>query len=607
MNIIYSLLSNRYLKWATNSNIKEKHVLYCEKLLYIFTIYIVYGLISYICVYKVWNNCSNIVDLMNKSEIIKKNTNLFNRDSTFCSTYDIFYIIYIIFLLFTLMLNYALGLGYHYYRKYKCNKFLKAYDNDFNDKIIVHIPLYNEDETTIRNTINSIIKSKYNKDNLLLLIVVDGIIKNSGSYTDVIVLNNIFKNRKYIKHTNENKLRKKLHSYKDNEINIYSGKYNFDNDSDDTINYSVVVKFGTSDEILSMKPGNRGKKDSQLIIYDIVNFICEGYMDVDTANYYSLYTLVNKIQKDINDDLDDYEYMLIVDCDTEIEKNSLNYLLNHLKQNKKCIAVCGQTIVKNSNDNFITHIQAFEYFISHLLLKTFENLLYNVFVMSGCFTLLRLKIHNKALVNQNIINEYTKEANTLHTKNLADLGEDRFLTTLLLKEYPDNDISYISEAVSLTNVPNTFKVLVDQRRRWTNSLIHCLFVLFYSPPKQKLYRHIIMYYILIVEMFIIFILPIVIVIGFLNTIIGLTLQGYSLQPVIITVVIIILNLIAVVLSSELRYIKYFVQFFLGLPIFSIYIPLFSIFNMDNLKWGLTRDVEAEEVNDAEDHVEIVTN
>ena len=96
MNIIYSLLPNFYLKWATKSDIREKHVLYCEKLFYIFTIYIAYGLISYICLYSVWNNCSNIVDLINKNEIIKKNTKLFNRDSTFCSTYDIFYIIYII-------------------------------------------------------------------------------------------------------------------------------------------------------------------------------------------------------------------------------------------------------------------------------------------------------------------------------------------------------------------------------------------------------------------------------------------------------------------------------------------------------------------------------
>ena len=599
MNIIYSLLPNFYLKWVTKSDIKEKHILYCEKLFYIFMIYIVYGLISYICVYSVWDNCSNIIDLINKNTNLKNNTYLFHRDDRFCFTYDIFYIFYIIFLLFTLMLNYVLGLSYHYYRKYKCNKFLKVYDNSFNDKIIVHIPLYNEDETTIRNTINSVIKAKYNKDNLLLLIVVDGIIKNSGSYTDVIVLDNIFKNRKYLKNTNENKLRKKLHSYKDNEIDIYSGKYYFNEESDYVINYSVIVKFGNCDELLSLKPGNRGKKDSQLIIYDIINFIYEGYMDIDTPNYETLNLLINQIQKDINEDLNDYEFMLIIDCDTEIEINSLNYLLNYLKQNKICIAVCGQTVVKNKNDNFITHIQTFEYFISHLLLKTFENVLYNIFVMSGCFTLLRLQINNKALVNQNIINEYTKEAKTLHTKNLADLGEDRFLTTLLLKEYPDNRISYISEAISLTNVPTSFKVLIDQRRRWTNSLIHCLFVLLYSPPKQKLYRHIIMYYILFVELFIIFILPIVIIIGFLNTIVGLTLQGYSLLPVVITIVIITLNLITVILSSELRYIKYFIQFFLGIPIFSIYIPLFSIFNMDNLKWGLTRDIE--------DHVEIITN
>lgn len=61
---------------------------------------------------------------------------------------------------------------------------------------------------------------------------------------------------------------------------------------------------------------------------------------------------------------------------------------------------------------------------------------------------------------------------TLHEKNLYKLGEDRMLTTLLLQKWSRMNLKYVPEAHCYTIVPDTFSVLLSQRRRWINSTFH---------------------------------------------------------------------------------------------------------------------------------------
>jgi chitin synthase len=52
------------------------------------------------------------------------------------------------------------------------------------------------------------------------------------------------------------------------------------------------------------------------------------------------------------------------------------------------------------------------------------------------------------LVNPDIIEQYsTNEVYTLHQKNLLLLGEDRFLTTLMLRTFPKRANVYVPQAV----------------------------------------------------------------------------------------------------------------------------------------------------------------
>lgn len=572
---IYKIIPQRLLEWKTNSTDSNKHKIYTEKLAIIIMLTLLYSIICIVFLYYTWKECTNIIDIINDD--IKSNyyNKLFHRNSNFCNTMDGFLIVFLLLIMGSLILNCILGIIYDYYCRYNNYKLSKA-DINYNDKIIIHIPLYNEDYNTIRSTLESINNINYDKENILLLIVVDGLVNipNTEERIDFVLLNRILNNHKFINGDFVEPI-----VYKDNTLKIFSGLYK-------DMEYSVILKCGGTNEINTSKPGNRGKKDSALIIYETLYY--NSIASVDNTYCNIIYAIEDRlIQKDIL--LENYNYILIIDCDTDIERQGLNILLNHIKKNTECIAVCGQTIVKNKYENLITTIQYFEYFISHLLLKTYEHILYKVFVLSGCFTLMKIKHGDSTLINEKIISQYTKDASSLIEKNLLDLGEDRYLTALLINEYPDNHMAYISHAKCYTNVPNTMKILLDQRRRWTNSLIACLLFMFSAPPKQKFIKHLALYTIIITELFIIFILPIVIIIGLLNTTISLTLQGFSLLPLLITVGIILLNLILSLLVFKFDMILPFIPFLISLPFFSIIIPIYSIMNLDNLKWGLTRD------------------
>ena len=71
------------------------------------------------------------------------------------------------------------------------------------------------------------------------------------------------------------------------------------------------------------------------------------------------------------------------------------------------------------------------------------------------------------LADDNIIYDYEENSvDTLHKKNLLSLGEDRYLTTLMLKHFPRFRTKFTSDAQCRTIVPDKFSVLLSQRRRW---------------------------------------------------------------------------------------------------------------------------------------------
>lgn len=74
------------------------------------------------------------------------------------------------------------------------------------------------------------------------------------------------------------------------------------------------------------------------------------------------------------------------------------------------------------------------------------------------------------ITNPDIIREYAQcEVSTLHQKNLLLLGEDRFLSTLMLRTFPNRKMLFCPQARCRTIAPDTFSVLLSQRRRWISA------------------------------------------------------------------------------------------------------------------------------------------
>lgn len=88
---------------------------------------------------------------------------------------------------------------------------------------------------------------------------------------------------------------------------------------------------------------------------------------------------------------------------------------------------------------------------------------------------------------------------TLHKKNLLSLGEDRYLTTLILKHcepflpaafrikltqsaaVPNYKTKFTPDALAMTVAPDRWSILLSQRRRWINSTVHNLAELMFLP------------------------------------------------------------------------------------------------------------------------------
>src|ERR1700761_1303474 len=79
------------------------------------------------------------------------------------------------------------------------------------------------------------------------------------------------------------------------------------------------------------------------------------------------------------------------------------------------------------------------------------------------------------IISDKVVTEYSdSNVDTLHKKNLLSLGEDRYLTTLMTKHFPQMSYKFVPDAYAATAAPESWSVLLSQRRRWINSTIHNL-------------------------------------------------------------------------------------------------------------------------------------
>ncbi|OAD01594.1 glycosyltransferase family 2 protein, partial [Mucor lusitanicus CBS 277.49] len=456
---------------------------------------------------------------------------------------------------------------------------------DHDKFVICQIPCYTEDEESLKKTIDSLTVMKYDDKRKLLFIIADGMVMGSGNDrpTPRIVLDILGYDTKQdpeplmFKSVGEGA--KQLNYGK-----IYSGLYECEGH---VVPYLVVAKVGKASE--RAKPGNRGKRDSQMIC---MNFLNRVHFDSEmTPMELEMY---HQIKNVIGVNPSFYEYILMVDSDTEVMDYSLNYLISAMLHDARIMGICGETALANEKQSWTTMIQVYEYYISHYLAKAFESLFGSVTCLPGCFCMYRIRtpVKNEPLIiSPSVVHDYAENhVDTLHKKNLLSLGEDRYLTTLMMKHFPQHKMKFTPYAMCRTVAPDKWKVLLSQRRRWINSTIHNLMEVALLPDLCG-FCCFSMRFVVLVDLIGTLTLPVsfayliylIYVMAahagpFPTLAIGMLAGLYALQVIIF------------ILKRQWQHIGWMIFYLFALPVYSFALPIYSFWHFDDFSWGNTRVV-----------------
>ncbi|KAF7723264.1 hypothetical protein EC973_002157 [Apophysomyces ossiformis] len=459
---------------------------------------------------------------------------------------------------------------------------------EFDKFVICQVTCYTEDGDSLRKTIDSIATMRYDDKRKLLFVICDGMIVGSGNDqpTPRIVLDILGVDP----HVDPEPLSfvsvgegQKQH----NMGKIYSGLYEV---SGHVVPYIVVVKCGKPSE--RQKPGNRGKRDSQLVLMQFLNRV-----HFDAPMVPLQLEIYHQMKNVIGVHPSFYEFVLMMDADTEVMPDGLTYLVASMVHDSKIIGICGETLLANEKDTWVTMIQVYEYFISHYMIKAFESLFSTVSCLPGCFTMYRIRTldgKRPLFASNDIIQDYSVNVvDTLHKKNLLHLGEDRYLTTLLLKHFPNFKTKFMPDAKCRTNAPDLWSVLVSQRRRWINSTIHNLGELVFLPRLCG-FCCFSMRFVVMLDLVSTLVMPALL--GYLGYLIYQLATSDGKIPIISVATIAGtygLQAILFILNRKWEYILWMIVSLLAIPLFSFYIPVYAYWHFDDFSWGNTRVVVGE--------------
>ncbi|CEP13266.1 hypothetical protein [Parasitella parasitica] len=463
------------------------------------------------------------------------------------------------------------------------------------------VTCYSEGAEGIRTTLDSIAVSDYPKSHTMLLVICDGLITGSGESVstpdvcvgmmrDLIVPADEVKPQPYVAIGDGAK--------RNNCAKVYAGFYKFDDetvpvDQQSRVPMITIVKCGTEEEQDAPKPGNRGKRDSQIVLMQFLQKVM-----FDERMTMMEYDFFNAIWRVTGVPADNFEICLMVDADTKLYPDALSRLISAAVKDPEISGLCGETRIANKKDSWVSMIQVFEYYISHHQSKAFESIFGGVTCLPGCFCMYRIKAPKgpngywvPILANPDIVEHYSENiVDTLHRKNLLLLGEDRYLTTLMLRTFPNRKMMFVPQAVCKTVVPDTFKVLLSQRRRWINSTVHNLFELLLVNDLCGTFCFSMQ---AVVFMELVGTLTLPAAISFtLYLVIEAIIGNPAVVPLLLLALILGLPAVLIVITSrKLVYVGWMIIYLFSLPIWNFALPAYAFWHFDDFSWGDTRKVE----------------
>ena len=194
-----------------------------------------------------------------------------------------------------------------------------------------------------------------------------------------------------------------------------------------------------------------------------VNIIDDGSTDgtlelLKSMNFDSNITLIEATHKGkakaLNKGLQKVKtaYTITIDGDTVLHPLAVRNIMNKLvKSDKKTAATAGCLFVKNAKKSFITKLQEWDYTLGIFGIKLVQGGYHSTLVAQGAFSAYKTEI--------------LKEIGGWE----SCVGEDIVLTwQLLSKGYETN---FAKNAIAYTEVPEKFRELGKQRKRWARGMI----------------------------------------------------------------------------------------------------------------------------------------
>ena len=166
-------------------------------------------------------------------------------------------------------------------------------------------------------------------------------------------------------------------------------------------------------------------------------------------------------------------FILTTDADIDFEAKSAVVLLDMLTRDANVGAVSARTYPIGHGPMY--WYQLFDYAVGHWLQKPAEHILGCVLCCPGCFSIFRCSALQKCL------DTYSENVNNAYEFLTKDMGEDRWLCTLLIEK--GWRLDYCSISSNKTYCPVDFDEFFKQRRRWIPSTIANLWLLI-SSAKQ---------------------------------------------------------------------------------------------------------------------------
>ncbi|KAF9905313.1 Chitin synthase, class 3 [Lobosporangium transversale] len=475
------------------------------------------------------------------------------------------------------------------------------------------VTCYSEGMDGLRATCDSLANTSYPSTHKLLLIIADGIIRGENEdrttpdicldmMTDFVVPREEVEPQSYIAIADGSK--------RHNMAKIYAGYYKYADDCEipmeerQRVPMIVIVKCGTPAESSDKKPGNRGKRDSQIILMSFLQKVMfDERMTPLEYEFFNAFWNVTKVTPDF------YELVLMVDADTKVYPDSLTRMVACMAQDPTVMGLCGETKIANKKESWVSMIQVFEYYISHHLSKAFESIFGGVTCLPGCFCMYRIKAPKgpnrywvPVLANPDIVEHYSENVvDTLHKKNLLLLGEDRYLTTLMLRTFPKRKMMFVPQAVCKTQVPISFAVLLSQRRRWINSTIHNLMELVLIRDLCGTFCFS-MQFVIFMELVGTVVLPAAISFTMYLIIISFIITPVPIIPLMLLAAILGLPAILILMTTrKIVYVGWMGMYLLSLPIWNFVLPTYAFWHFDDFTWGQTRKVQGEGDGKADSH------